>query len=205
MENKPALTPEESLHIISSMIDNVQKRYSDNGFLYLLWGWVVFFCGIAQFILWHFFHNQNHYLVWSVLWVVLIFEIFYLRKKRVDSNVRSYTGNIIKYVWLSFVLLLMVIFISLSHLDLSIFQTLIVPVMLAMYGLPVFLSGIILRFKPLIFGGIACWILSLIAGYVSYDYQLLFIPAAMVIAWILPGFILKKKFGESSKARIMTD
>jgi hypothetical protein len=48
------------------------------------------------------------------------------------------------------------------------------------------LSGVILRFKPLISGGIGCWVLSIIAMLIdNYDYQFLMIPAAMMIAWII--------------------
>jgi hypothetical protein len=57
------------------------------------------------------------------------------------------------------------------------------------------LSGIILRFKPLIVGGIGCWILSIAAMLIdNYDYQFLLIPLAMIIAWIIPGYLLRAKY-----------
>ncbi len=199
MENKPELTPSESLQLISGMINSVQKKYSDNGFLYLFWGWLVFFCGITQFILLHFFDYPYHYMVWMLTWAGLIFQIFYLRKKRAVSRVRTYADTIIGYVWLTFVILMFVIFYQLSHLDPKIMELLVMPVMLVLYGLPVFLCGIILRFRPLIVGGISCWILSVIASFVPYEYQLLLIPAAMVVAWILPGYILRKKFSDQMR------
>ena len=74
----------------------------------------------------------------------------------------------------------------------------ITPVLLALYGMPVFLSGIILRFKPLIIGGISCWVLSLSATIlmpiITYDFTLLFVPIAMLIAWIIPGYLMRKKY-----------
>lgn len=199
MENKPELTPSESLQLISGMINSVQKRYSDNGFLYLFWGWLVFFCGITQFILLHFFDYPYHYMVWMLTWVGLIFQIFYLRRKKSESRVRMYADSVIGYVWLSFLILMMVIFYQLSHVELKIMQLLILPVLLALYGFPVFLSGVIMRFRPLITGGICCWILSIIAGFIPYEYQILLIPAAMLVAWILPGYILRKKFSDQLK------
>jgi hypothetical protein len=68
------------------------------------------------------------------------------------------------------------------------------PIMLATYGMPIFLSGVILRFLPLILGGIGCWVLSTISPIVGYEYQLLLVPAAMLIAWIIPGYLLRKKY-----------
>jgi len=69
------------------------------------------------------------------------------------------------------------------------------PILLTIYGIPIFLSGIILRFKPLIIGGIGCWILSIAAMLIeNYDYQFLLIPLAMIIAWIIPGYLLRAKY-----------
>jgi hypothetical protein len=65
---------------------------------------------------------------------------------------------------------------------------------LALYGMPTFLSGITLRFKPLIYGGIACWLLSIIACFTPYQFHLLLLGLAVIIAWIVPGYILKARF-----------
>jgi hypothetical protein len=34
-------SPQESLQLIESMIDQAKSRFSENGHLYLLWGWIV--------------------------------------------------------------------------------------------------------------------------------------------------------------------
>ena len=61
--------------------------------------------------------------------------------------------------------------------------------------MPVFLTGVIVRFKPLIIGGIACWILCIISTFIkNYDYQFLLIPVAMLVAWIIPGYELRSKY-----------
>jgi hypothetical protein len=67
--------------------------------------------------------------------------------------------------------------------------------LLAVYGMPVFLTGVIVRFKPLIIGGIACWILCIASTFITiYDYQFLLIPVAMLVAWIIPGYLLRAKY-----------
>jgi len=30
--------------------------------------------------------------------------------------------------------------------------------------------------------------------YVPYDYQLLLVPAAMIVAWIIPGYLMRAKY-----------
>jgi len=36
--------------------------------------------------------------------------------------------------------------------------------------------------------------LALTAGFVFYDYQLLFVSTAVIIAWIIPGYLLRSKY-----------
>jgi hypothetical protein len=67
--------------------------------------------------------------------------------------------------------------------------------LLAVYGVPVFLTGIIVRFRPLVIGGIACWVLCIASTFIkNYDYQFLMIPTAMLAAWIIPGYRLRAKY-----------
>jgi len=65
---------------------------------------------------------------------------------------------------------------------------------LALYGMPTFLSGITLRFKPLVYGGIACWLLSIVACFIYYQFHLLLLAVAVIIAWIIPGYILRARY-----------
>ena len=200
MQNENDLSPLQSLALIESMLNKAKNRFSENGHLYFLWGWIVFFCAGLQFVLLHFFEYAEHYKAWMLTWVGVIYQIYYLKKRNKARGVRTYTDEIIGFVWITFIILMFLISFLLGRLGGTPdrYYQLITPVLLALYGMPVFLSGIILKFKPLIFGGIGCWILSVIAIIVSptisYDYMLLFVPLAMVVAWIIPGYYLKAKY-----------
>jgi hypothetical protein len=74
------------------------------------------------------------------------------------------------------------------------YYNLVDPLFLVLYGMPTFLSGVILRFKPLMLGGIGCWLLSVLCTVVPVEFQLLLVSTAMVIAWIIPGYLLRMKF-----------
>jgi FtsH-binding integral membrane protein len=187
-------SPQESLRLIESMINQAKNRFSEDGYLYLLWGWAVLLCSTTQFVLLHFFHSPYHYYVWMVTWVLLIYQVLYLRKKYKKERVRTYTSSIIGFVWLTFLIMLFLFSFLIGNIAGGDYYKHISPIMLATYGMPVFLSGIILRFTPLILGGVGCWILSTIAPVVDYDYQLLLVPAAMLIAWIIPGYLLRRKY-----------
>lgn len=194
MENESAFTHLQSLELIQSMINKVKDRYSEDGHMYLLWGWVILICSVGHFILLHYLHYEKHYLIWSLTWVAFIYQTIYLYRNKKKRRVKTYTDDIIGFVWITFVILMFLFgFLFGSMLGEEYFKF-INPGFLALYGMPTFLSGIILRFRPLVIGGVCCWLLSVVATIIDYDYQLLLLAAAVVIAWIIPGYILRARF-----------
>jgi hypothetical protein len=191
--NHDNFSPEQSLQIIQSMIEKAKNQFSENGHLYLLWGWVVFICSVAQFVLLEIVHYEKHYYVWMLCWIAVIYQFIYLRKQHHSQKLKTYADKMIGYIWLSFVILMMLIGFSIGRLGEN-YLNLMGPVFLAMYGVPTFLSGILLQFRPLIIGGIGCWLLSIVAQFIPYEYQLLLLSAAMIIAWIIPGYVLNRKY-----------
>ena len=67
------------------------------------------------------------------------------------------------------------------------------PFFILFYGLGTFVSGKILRFKPLIVGGIINWILACAASFFPFDYQLLFAAAAILISYLVPGYMIQSE------------
>lgn len=183
-------SPEESLDVIQSMINRAKNQFSENGDLYLLWGWWVFICSIAEYILLNYVHFEMHWIVWWTFIFILIYQFLYLKKKSRLQRVRTYTDHVIGYVWLTFLVLMALLIFLVERLEPN-KADLIDPAFLMLYGMPTFLSGIILKFRPLILGAIGCWILAVISTFIPSQYHLLLIPVAMLIAWIIPGYILR--------------
>lgn len=195
MDNEKDLSPQESIALIESMINNAKNRFSEDGSMYLVWGWMVFVCSITQFILLHIYHYPYHYMVWMVSWLVFFYQIYYMRKRIRSQKVRTYTDYIIGYVWISFAVVIFLLGFLIGRLTGGDYFMHINPIILAVYGFPIFLSGIILRFRPLVIGGIGCWVLCIATTFIKeFDYQFLMIPVAMLIAWIIPGYLLRAKY-----------
>ena len=193
--NEENFDPKQSLLLIESMINRAKDKFAEDGSMYLLWGWVVFVCSLTQFVLMHFFKYPYHYIVWFASWIVVIYQVVYIRKKIKQRRVRTYTGYILGYVWLTFLIVIFLLAFLIGRLTEGDYYSHISPILLTIYGIPIFLSGIILRFKPLVIGGIGCWILAIAAMLIgNYDYQFLLIPLAMIIAWIIPGYLLRAKY-----------
>jgi uncharacterized membrane protein len=184
----------ESMQIIQNMINKAKNQFNENGFLYLLWGWAILVCSVAQFILLHLLQFPQHYMVWMLTWLVFIVQVLYLRRQQRSRRVETYTEDILKYVWITFVFVMFLMSFVLGRLMGDEYYRFLNPVILIVYGIPTFLSGIILRFRPLKIGGLSCWGLSVIATFIAYDYQLLLLSAAVTVAWIVPGYMLRARF-----------
>jgi len=182
---------QNSLQLIESMINKAKNNFSESGTLYLVWGIVVFFCGMTQFIAIHFYDYQNAYYVWFLTWLVIIYQVIFLSKRARKEKSKTYTADILKYVWICFGIMMFLFIFILQYQ--KVYNS-INPSIIIIYGMPTFLSGVILKFKPLIVGGICCWPLAIGSVFVPAEFQLLFICAAVLFAWIIPGFLLRKKF-----------
>jgi len=189
---------DESLRLIQSMINKAKNQFSENGHLYLIWGWVVLVCSITQFVLLYFYQYEKSYLVWFACWGAFIYQAIYIYRREKKKYVRTYTDEIIAYVWVAFVILMVLFGFHFGKVLGDDYYKFISPGFLALYGLPTFLSGAILRFRPLVIGGICCWVLSAISAFVNNDFQLLLLGLAVIIAWIIPGYILQNKYRKQS-------
>ena len=77
--------------------------------------------------------------------------------------------------------------------------TILYSMVLMMYGVPTFLSGVVMQFTPLKIGGIVCWVLAIVASFIPPMYILLLIALAVVAAWIIPGYMIRKKYTQQNK------
>lgn len=184
-------SPTESLSIIQGMINKAQNRFAENGFLYLLWGWVVFFCAVIQFVCYKFNLLKNPEIIWALTWLVVFYQIYYLAKKEKAQKVKTYTDELIGYVWMVFGFSMFIVgFVTGKNNHWQSMYALFI----GLYGMPTFLSGAIMKFTPLKVGAICCWILAIVATYVQPIYCLLLLALGVVVAWIIPGYLLQQKF-----------
>jgi hypothetical protein len=182
------MTGEESLRIISEMINKTKVNIRQSSFYLLFWGWLVFFCSLTEFILSNFTHIPRPWYVWLLTIpgaiVSLLYGFFTGRKVKVHT----YAGTIYMWTWLGFLATAIVLYIIMSKNMQN-----VAPLILLLAGLPTFISGFIIKFRPLIYGGIIFWIFALIAHYVNPDYASLATSVAMLFGYLMPGYLLKRK------------
>ncbi len=191
MDQEQFSSPQDSLQLIESMINKAQNRFNENGHLYLLWGWVIFVCSISHFIVdyWNLFSNPQ--MVWFLTWGALIYQTIYIARRKKKERVRTYTDDIVGWVWVVFVILMALVgFITGKGNT----WHLMYPLFLVLYGVPTFLTGVIIKFQPLQIGAIGCWVLAVASTFVPAQFQVLFLTLAVLSAWIIPGYLLRSRF-----------
>jgi len=184
-------SPQESLLLIQSMIDKTKSNIGKNRFYFLLWGWYTFLAIIIQFILKVVFGYERHYLVWLGVIPTLIVTIIHTVKQNKHKAVRTYIGESMASLWTGVGISFFVLSVIISGTKEGwLFSY---PFFILLYGLGTFISGRILKFNPLIIGGIINWILACIAVYLHYDYQMLLAATAILTSYIIPGHLLATK------------
>ena len=187
MEEK-SIDANESLLIIQNMISKTQRRYSDDSFYFLMWGWLVFVSSLAHFCLMQLDIEQAP-MVWLLMPLGGIVTVIYSVKQSKKETIKTYVDTYMNYLWIAMGLAMVFVLSMSFKLGINTY-----PVLLLIYGIGTFVSGGLISFKPLIIGGIVCFMLSATAFFVSFEIQLLFIAASMLASYIIPGHLLKAKF-----------
>lgn len=182
MENEQTLTGEQSLELITSMINQAKNDYYDTGVSALLWGSVIIFCSLVTY--------ANQYLQWAALnyiWFLTIAAvvpqvIISIREAR-RRRYKSYQSDLIGGVWLSYAIAVFLF----SYLAYALHIREDAPIYLTLFGIPTFATGFGRRFMPMILGGLACWLFAILAVFIHYPNALFLLAAGALLAWFIPG------------------
>jgi hypothetical protein len=186
----------EAILLIEKMIQSAKREVKDNGFYFLLWGWLVLASALIDFAL---LKNvipalqSKHALIWAILMPIggAVSIIAGIRDSKKVKRVRTYVDDLMKYVaWAFSISLFLVCLVMPTTNNWPSFY----PVLLIIYAIWLFISGGALRFKPLIYGGYANWIFAFVAFFVQYDMQLLLLASAVFLGYIVPGYLLNRDY-----------
>ncbi|WP_431212143.1 winged helix-turn-helix domain-containing protein [Puia sp. P3] len=183
------MTGQESLELISRMISGARKDYYETGVSSLLWGSIITICSLVTF--------TNYYLRWPGSGIRVVPD--YCRRRSPDSHLhpgkkargfKSHDEDLMSGIWISFGISMFILSWVMAYINVQ-FQP---PIYMVVYGIPTFTVGYGRRFKPMVIGGIACWVLAICAIFAAFPYVMLYMAAAAQLAWFIPGLILRKRY-----------
>jgi len=191
MENLE-LSKEKSFEIINEMLSITRKKIIDDGSHFIFWGVSIIICCLIQFVMIEFINKENESnLVWILLPIIGIpMSIFLSKRRKSETHQRNKITNFYKNIWIGFgISLFLVIFLSniLSHSP--------TPFIMVLIGFAVFLSSVIIDFKPLKIGAIVFWIGAILILFIEKNsYQALFYGFTILVGYVIPGVQLMKKY-----------
>jgi uncharacterized protein with PQ loop repeat len=215
-EERP-LTEQESLRLISQMISKAKNSFHDTGIGPMLWGSVIALCSLVTFARLQ-FEFKLPFDIWLLTLVAILPQIIITYREKKMRRVKSYNDEAIDYIWLGFGISIFLI----SHIN-AVFINKMVEIykvydaatgkwpdfglsnfssssMLLLYGLPTVITGAIMKFKPMLWGGIACWACCIISVYTPMKTDMLLTAFAAVVMWLVPGIILWGRY-KKNKAK----
>lgn len=180
-----------SIQIIRDMIEVSRKNFNNDGILFIVWGWIFFLITTVRFLLRKFVFTDEissylNKILLFLLIVGIVFSINYIYKRRLI--VRTYTGQILRYLWGA------IIFLNLYILIFQLKSKMNIDALLSQYmlmlALGTFVTAGIIKFKPLIYTSISFILLVQISFFVHKDYSILIASFSFIIGLIVPGHIL---------------
>lgn len=196
--NQESLSSKQSLDIITEMITISRKKIIDNGMHFILWGVLIALCSFIQFFMLLFqYMPQESNLVWLILPIVGTPMSFIIGKKQnEETQVKSILTEIYKKIWLGFgISLFLIIFISIQyHHSPTAF-------ILILMGFAMFLSYLILNFRPMLYGAVVFFVSSVLYIFIKESaFQALFYGISVVLGYLIPGVLLYNKFKHQRNA-----
>lgn len=218
------LTEQESLQLISEMIQKAKKSYYEKGISSILWGSVITFCGIVNFIQIQFDINFLKFDVWILTLIAIVPQIYLSINEARTRKIVAYEDAAVNAVWFVFGISLFAFFIYTWIVPNAIdryfiregieileknkntgatenfhfFIPSVFSLYLIFYAFPTLVTGLAKKFKPMLYGAILCYILFIISCFTITKYDLLLQSLAAIFCWLIPGVILNKRYRKAN-------
>lgn len=217
MNEETKMSELESLKVINSMIEKAKSSYHDKGTASILWGIVITVCSLTTW-------SQIYYRytlpfdIWLLTIVAVIPTVILSIRENKRRLVKTYDQTAMDAVWLCFGIgIFLTVHASnaagaaFSGLKDSMeqaglqrpevyFSDFTSAYMLIMYGIPTLVTAAIKNFKPMLYGGIICWVSAVAVVYTSREIDMLLMALSAITAWLIPGIILHRMCKAKSKA-----
>lgn len=182
------LTKEESLELITNMIGQAKRNVAKGGsFYFLLWGWVIMLANLGHYSIEKYQLYDHPYIVWSLIVPAAIISIWYSAKQEREARVVSHYDRIYGTIWMAIFVSIIILLVFMGKLDFN-----HNAVILLFSGLGTYISGSLLRFRPLLIGGVSLWGAAIVAFNVAVLDQYLVAAVGLLVGYLIPGYLLRK-------------
>jgi len=187
MENDQQLTNQQSLEIIQQMINQAKTNITDNGLGWLLWGSMIIFASVSTFV---FIQTgaKDIFLGWNIFGIFTIVMLSYDMFKPKRKTVRTYISDLLRLVDIGFIACIFTIIFS---INVAVDPNSGFGFFLMIFAFLMLIKGGAVKSRSLMIGAAVNWA-GAIAMFLNKDfkYDMLIMAAAVLIGYIVPGFLL---------------
>jgi hypothetical protein len=182
------MTPDESLHVIESMIQQAKQSFHRMSFYFLLWGFVLLGATLFEYFMAS-TGRPYGWGAWPVLGTVagIASGIRGAREGR-RVGVSTAMDRVFAWLWSGFTITLVLLIAASVAREMN-----PGPLVMVLTGLPTFVTGMMIRFRPLVVGGLLFWAIGTASFFVDGTTGALLFAVAMVFGYIIPGLLLKRQ------------
>ena len=184
-QTEPVLTPSESLQLIAGVLAGTKDQVRNWRFYFLLWGWLIFAASVLFYVLKEVAGVKLYFLPFPVLVLTgIVLSLLQYRKYRHSSE--GYADNFLQKLWmvLGFAFIVVVMVSRVKGMP-PFTYTMVIG------GIGTLMTGLLIRFRPLMAGGIIFLAMAVASVFVADAYKPLMQAAAVLAGYLLPGYLHK--------------
>lgn len=187
----------ESLKLINEMISKVKKSYVTKGVASIVWGVLIITCSLLTWaeIRYSWYPGFD---VWLLVFLALIPQIFFSIREKRSRKFTAHDETTTTYVWSAFAISIFILSFYNSRFGSEQASALF----MMLYGIPTFITGGMFHFKPMILGGLICWVLSVASIFTPVDVDMLLMAGSGLFAWLIPGIILWNRYQKQRRVNV---
>ena len=178
----------EHLDLINETINKTKEQIRPLSVNFIFWGVLII---VMSFIHYSFpsiiqMKPYSSLLFWTFLPLIgMIITVYYNKKIRDSRGYETHLSRVIKIIWMVFNISWLIIVVN----SLIIKQNPVLDI-LFLLGMTTLITGLIIRYKPVSFGGISVMILYLLVS-INPDFNFLIINIlGMLFGMVIPGIFL---------------
>jgi uncharacterized protein with PQ loop repeat len=222
MEQEKKLSEQESLTLITQMINKAKNSYHSTGIGAMMWGTIIAFCSLERLSEIQ-FNYRLPFDIYLLTFIAIIPQVLLNIKEKRERKIKSYDDPYMSYMWMGFGISIFLLILIINGIynewgswadeykhttgnSYSFgFYEYIAPLFLMLYGMPTFVTGAACKFKPMLFGGILCWACCIITVFTSIKIDLLLTAVSSIFAWLIPGIIMEREYQRAKRKELSQD
>jgi hypothetical protein len=206
----------ESLKLITEMINKTKQSFHETGFGPIMWGSVITICSLLTFCSIQ-FNFTIPFDIWLLTLVALIPQVIYSIIESKRKGAKTYNDIAMDFTWIAFGITIGVLSFTINAIAYDLKNTIpnymevrgnfrflnhTTALHLMIYAIPTFITGGVMKFKPMLYGGILCWLLAIISNFTNLKMDMLLMATGVISAWLIPGLLLHDRYRKYKAANV---